>query len=387
MSAVHFAERFGYEPDGVWSAPGRVNLIGEHTDYNEGLVLPFAIDKRTTCAAAVREDRVVRVATTFAPEIVEIGLDEITADMVSGWSAYVLGMVASMRSARLVDGTGLDLMIDSNVPVGAGLSSSAAIECATGVAVRDLWGLEMTRIEVAKAGRVTENHVVGAPTGLLDQAASMLGERDHAVFLDCRTEEAESVPLHAEEAGLVLLVIDSKVEHSHATGGYRERKASCDYACEVLGVTALRDVTMDTLDDALAQLDPVTQRRVRHIVTENERVAQTVALLQSEGLGAIGDLMVASHVSMRDDFEISAPEMDLIVDTAMAAGAVGARMTGGGFGGSAIAVVREADVAAVSEAVVAAAQAAGYPTPVPFVAVPSHGAGRDSAIETAEAHA
>ena len=370
----------------TWSAPGRVNLIGEHTDYNDGFVLPFAIQHRTHVALTPREDGVVRVSSTFDAEAVEAPLAELDRlfpsrrDDVAQWARYPLGVAwallnASGRSPDAV--TGVELSFSSEVPVGAGLSSSAAIEGATASALNDTWGLGLDRVALAKVGRTAENEAVGAPTGIMDQMASMLGRADAAIFLDCRSLEATVVDLGFADAGLELLVMDTGVQHSHATGGYGERRASCEQGAAILGVPALRDVSVADLPRAAELMDDVTFRRVRHIVTENQRVLDTVRTLAESGPTAIGDLLVASHASMRDDFEISVPELDTAVEAALAAGAVGARMTGGGFGGSAIALVAHDRVEQVKDAVTAAFAASGFAAPSLFTVVPSAGAGRD----------
>jgi galactokinase len=365
---------------GVWSAPGRVNLIGEHTDYNGGLVLPLAIDRRTTCTVTAREDRILSVTSTAGDgKPVAISIDDLTPEAVSGWSAYVFGVAWALRElgADLSGVTGFDIGLDSNVPIGAGLSSSAAIECSVAVALNDLWQLGMSPMELARAGRLAENSVVGAPTGIMDQAASMLGRLDHVVFLDCMTEVAETVPLHLEENNLALLIVDTRVEHAHATGGYASRRASCEKGAAAMGVTLLSELSVDDLPTLKGRVDDETYRRVRHILTENQRVQDTVDVLRDKGPLAIGDLLYASHVSMRDDFEISVPEMDLAVETSLANGAVGARLTGGGFGGSMVALVHEDDVQAISAAVIAAFAEAGYNEPHTFTVHAAAGAHRD----------
>jgi len=380
-SAQHlFAEQYGRRPAGVWSAPGRVNLIGEHTDYNDGFVFPFAIDRRTTVALGDRDDRVVRVSSTFSPETIEVHLDELTPDAVSGWAAYPLGVVWALGEfgADLAHARGVDLHIDSDVPVGAGLSSSAAIECAVALALDEHWGLGFDRPTLAKIGRLAENRVVGAPTGIMDQSASLLGEADAGVFLDCRSLDAEVIPLGFAEAGLSLLVIDTRVSHAHATGGYAARRASCEAGAAALGAESLREVGVDDLDRARDLLDDETFRRVRHVVTENQRVLDTVRTLREQGPGAIGPLLDASHVSMRDDFEISVPELDLAVETAQANGAIGARMTGGGFGGAAIALVIDDLVPVISRKVVEAFAEHGHREPGVFTVRAAQGARRDA---------
>jgi galactokinase len=375
-----FAEVFGREPDGVWSAPGRVNLIGEHTDYNLGFVLPFAINRRTVAAVGAREDRILRVGSTFADELVEVSLDELSPEVLHGWSAYPLGVAWALGEfgADLQAVPGVDILIDSNVPVGAGLSSSAAIESAVLVALDELWRLGLDRRTLAKVGQRAENVAVGAPTGIMDQSASLLGRRDAAVFLDCRSLESQIVPLGLEEAGLEILIIDTGVTHAHATGGYADRRASCEEGARVLGVESLRDVSVADLDRAREVLDDVTFRRVRHVVTEDQRVLDTVRTLREQGPQAIGELLDASHVSMRDDFEISVPELDLAVETAQANGALGARMTGGGFGGSAIALVPTDAISRVQVALDGAFAEHAFAAPDVFTVSASDGARRES---------
>lgn len=374
-----FETVFGRTADGLWSAPGRVNLIGEHTDYNEGFVLPFAIDRRTVVALGVRDDRRVRVASTFADEIIELDLDALAPEALTGWSAYPLGVAWALGEfgADLSAVPGVDLFIDSDVPVGAGLSSSAAIESAVALALNDVWRLDLDRRTLARVGQLAENVAVGAPTGIMDQSASLLGQADHAVFLDCRTLETELVPLGLAEAGLAILVIDTGVKHSHATGGYGERREACERGAAALGASSLRDLSVDDLPRAQQLLDDVTFRRIRHVITENQRVLDTVEVLRTQGAAGIGDLLDASHRSMRDDFEISVPELDLAVETAVGAGAIGARMTGGGFGGAAIALVALDDLSRVQVAVDNAFGEHAYGQPDTFVVTASDGAARN----------
>ena len=375
-----FAEWYGRPPIGAWSAPGRVNLIGEHTDYNDGFVFPFAIDQRTAVALGDRDDRVVRVASSFATDAVEIHLDELTPDALDGWAAYPLGVAWALgeHGADLEHVRGVDLYLTSSVPIGAGLSSSAAIESAVALALDEHWGLGFDRSTLAKVGQLAENRVVGAPTGIMDQSASLLGEADSGVFLDCRSLDADVIPLGFSADGLSLVVIDTKVEHAHASGGYAARRASCEAGARALGVESLRDLRSDDLGRAAELLDDETFRRVRHVVTEDQRVLDTVRTLREHGAGAIGPFLDASHVSMRDDFEISVPELDLAVATAQANGAIGARMTGGGFGGSAIALVIDGLVPVITREVLAAFAERGYREPSIFTVRPSQGARRDA---------
>ncbi|MDQ0615210.1 galactokinase [Microbacterium sp. W4I4] len=383
-----FAASYGREPEGIWSAPGRVNLIGEHTDYNEGYVLPFAIQHRTCAAVALNGTDDIRVESTFSDSQVVAHLSDLDGlfptpagetPAVPEWSAYVLGIAWALRMLRPdAPAPGVDIAIASDVPVGAGLSSSAAIEGSVASALNELWDLGLDPVTLAQVGRKAENEAVGAPTGIMDQMASMLGQPDAATFLDCRTLETRSIPTGFTAAHLELLVIDTRVSHAHSTGGYRERRESCERGAELLGIRALRDAGIDDLPRAAELMDDVTFRRVRHILTENQRVLDTVDALTAQGPRAIGDLLVASHASMRDDFEISAVELDVAVDTALAAGAIGARMTGGGFGGSAIALVEHDAVERVTDAVERAFADAGFTAPHIFPVSPSAGPRRDA---------
>ncbi len=362
-AATIFSTAFGGAPTGFSEGPGRANLIGEHTDYNGGFVLPFAIDRQVVAAFAPRGDRLIRLATDFEPGVVEASLDAL--DAASGWAAYPLGVVWALGEfgVELESVSGFDLAVVSTVPVGAGLSSSAALETATLMALTSMWGLELDRLTLARVGQRAENVVVGAPTGVMDQAASLLGRPDAAVFLDCRSLDYQIVELGLAEANLAVLVIDTHVKHEHATGGYGQRRAECEQGAAEMGVSSLRDLGLADLPAAQGKLNDAVFRRVRHIVTENQRVLDVVAALRTEGPRAIGALLNASHVSMRDDFEISTPELDLAVEVACEAGALGARMTGGGFGGSVIALVETNRIEMVGSAVTTAFERAGYRAP------------------------
>ncbi|MEO7147120.1 MAG: galactokinase [Terrimesophilobacter sp.] len=374
-----FTELFQHAPDGIWSAPGRVNLIGEHTDYNEGFVLPFAIDRRTVAAMGVRTDRTLRVASAFADEMVEIELDGLSPDVLNGWSAYPLGVVWALGQfgADLDSLPGVDLYIDTDVPVGAGLSSSAAIECSVAIALNDVWALGLDHRVLASVGQRAENVAVGAPTGIMDQTASLMGKNGAAVFLDCRTLDYEVIDLGLDAADLGILVMDTAKSHNLADSGYADRRESCERAASVLGLDSLRELTVDGLPNARDLLDDVTFRRARHVVTENQRVLDTVRTLREQGPGHIGALLDASHASMRDDFEISTPELDLAVETANSNGALGARMTGGGFGGAALALIPVGALSRLRVAIDGAFAEHGYQQPDIFMVTASHGAQRD----------
>ncbi len=374
-----FRTAFKSEPAGVWSAPGRVNLIGEHTDYNEGFVLPFAIDRRTVVAVGVRDDRRMRVASTYADEVAALSMVELRPGQLGEWSAYPLGVAWALGEFGVDLGAvpGVDIYIDSDVPVGAGLSSSAAVECAVAIALNDVWQLGLDRPTLAQVCQRAENAAVGAPTGIMDQYAALFGREDSAVFLDCRGMDAEPIHLGFAQAGLAIAVIDTGVQHSTAGGGYAQRRETCERGARELGVPSLRELRADRLDEARQVLDDVTFRRIRHVVTENQRVLDTVRTLRERGPAAIGPLLDASHLSLRNDFEVSTPELDLAVETANANGALGARMTGAGFGGSAIALVPNDALSLLRVAIDGAFAEHGLGQPDTFVVTASGGAQRD----------
>jgi galactokinase len=368
-----FAERFGTEPEGVWAAPGRVNVIGEHTDYNDGFVLPVALPHTTRAAVGRRTDGRVALASLQGDgAVVELALADLAPGRPDGWAGYPAGVVDGLRD--LLAG-GVSVLVDTDVPVGAGLSSSAALTCSVALALSDLVAPHLTRADLVELARRSENDFVGAPTGILDQSASLLCEAGHALFLDTRSRTTEQVPLDLAAAGLELLVVDTGTSHTHADGGYGDRRRECEEAAARLGVPALRDVPEVA---ALAALDDdVLRRRARHIVTENARVLEIVRVLRGAAdPRSIGPVLSEGHASLRDDFEISTPELDACVDAALAAGAHGARMVGGGFGGSAVVLVDRDRAGAVAEAVRHRFAQAGYSAPRTFDVVPSAGAHR-----------
>ncbi|HEX2075921.1 MAG TPA: galactokinase [Geodermatophilus sp.] len=373
-----FAARFGEEPAGVWAAPGRVNVIGEHTDYNDGFVLPVALPHTTRAAVAPRTDGRISLASLQHPaERVELAVGELAPGRPDGWAGYPAGVVHQMRD-RLPGG--VSVLVDGDVPSGAGLSSSAALSCSVALALRDLAAPELPAVDLVDVARRAENDFVGAPTGILDQSASLLCTAGHALFLDTRDRRTEQVPLDLAAAGLALLVVDTGTTHSHATGGYGDRRRECEQAAARLGVPALRDVpdvaSLAALDDGTAE-GAMLLRRARHVVTENARVLEVVAALRGQGgPRAIGPVLTAGHASLRDDFQISTPELDACVAAALEAGAAGARMVGGGFGGSAVVLVDADRVEAVGAAVTDRFAREGFGRPRTFVAVPSAGARR-----------
>ncbi|MFG1887208.1 galactokinase [Micromonospora sp. NPDC049051] len=372
-----FRSAYGEAPAGRWAAPGRANLIGEHTDYNDGFVLPFALPLRTVVAAAPQPGDTWTVRSELTGATVTFGADEVAEPgRVTGWGAYVAGVLWALREAGHPV-PGARLAIASDVPLGAGLSSSAALEAAVLAALADLGGLELPAARRPRLAQRAENDYVGAPTGIMDQSAVIRCRAGHALFLDCRDESVEHVPFDLDAAGLAVLVVDSRAPHRHADGEYAARRASCERAARLLGVAALRAVPADGMADALARLDDQeTRRRVRHVVTENQRVLDTVALLRAGRVREIGPLLTASHASMRDDFEITVPEVDTAVEAALAAGALGARMTGGGFGGCVLALVDAERADAVAAAVTAAYAERGFATPGHVTVRPAPGATR-----------
>jgi galactokinase len=398
-----FREQFGGEPAGVWAAPGRVNVIGEHTDYNDGFVLPMAIDRACYAAAAPREDRILRVHAAQLGETVEISLDDLVGpasahdsraaadpDMkplaepaVTGWAGYPVGVAWILQQAGFPV-LGADVYLTSTVPVGSGLSSSAALECATALALAGVSGFELTTAELARHTQRAENIYAGVPCGPLDQMSSAFGQDGSVLFIDTRSGEVRPQPFDLTAEDALLLIIDTRVSHAHGENGYADRRAACERAAEFLGVRALRDISLDELPEAFAKvctapgLGETYARRVRHVVTENARVEQFVAILNHDefSLPPLGHRMMQSHASLRDDYEVSAPELDLAVATAVTAGAHGARMTGGGFGGSAIALVDRAALEDVQNAILEAFAEHGYTEPQFFPAVASAGARR-----------
>ena len=367
-----FAARFGHAPAVVGRAPGRVNLIGEHTDYNGGLCLPVALPHATYAAAATRDDGVLRIASAGFDQPWEGRLSDLATGSVTGWASYAAGVVWALAEDGLAV-PGLDVLLDSTVPVGGGLSSSAAVECAVAVAVAALAGAVLDddlRHRLLAACIRAESDMAGAPTGGMDQAIALFAAPDTALLLDFGADSQSPVSLPLQGSGVTLLVINTGVSHALTDGSYGDRRAECNRAAELLGVPSLSAASgWDGLTDDLLV------RRTRHILTENDRVRSVVAALDTGDWAAVGRDFVASHASMRDDFEISCAELDVAVDAAVQAGALGARMTGGGFGGSAVALVPEERVDAVRRAVDTAYVGQGWKAPTYLLASPGAAAG------------
>ncbi|MDQ3905478.1 MAG: galactokinase [Actinomycetota bacterium] len=351
-SSLHAAFRaaFDRDPHGVWAAPGRVNLIGEHVDYAGGLCLPLALPQRTVVAAAPRDDGQLRLRSWHRDAQPWDGaVDTIGPGHPSGWAAYPAGVIWALGAAA----GGLDLLVGESVPPGAGLASSAALECAVALAVDALWGLGLAattagRAQLAAACRRAENEVVGAPTGGMDQLASLCCTPGHALLLDCRNHTTRQLPLDLRTAGLNLLVVNTGAPHRIVDSEYAARRRSAELAAAALGIPTLRDASANQVEELT---DLVLRQRARHVVSEIARVQAVVALLESGRIGDIGPLLNASHASLRDDLAVSSSELDEVVRAACAAGALGARMTGGGFGGSAVILVEQRATAAVVRAV------------------------------------
>ncbi|MGD0557612.1 MAG: galactokinase [Streptosporangiaceae bacterium] len=364
---------------GVWRAPGRANLMGEHTDYNGGLVLPFALSQVTT-AAAVRTDGILELRSAQAPgEEARIAVEDLKPGSVTGWAAYPAGVAWALRTAGY-QVPGASISFDSDVPQGSGLSSSAALEASTALALRDLGGFSVGRDVLATLCQRAENEFVGAPTGIMDQSASLRCEAGHALLLDCSTLETTQIPFDPASGGAAALVVDTRAHHAHTAGGYGSRRTECETAARQLNVPFLGTITSVAAADKLT--DPILRRRARHVISDDNRVRLVVEALtnsradKSDIYRDIGALLTEAHISLRDDFEISWPEANATVDAVLAAGGLGARMIGGGFGGSVLALIPVARVDAVRAAVKSAFAASAWPEPAFFDAIPSAGASR-----------
>jgi len=370
MLASKFEELFGSAPEVIASAPGRVNLIGEHVDFLDGFVLPFAISDVTTVAIARNQSNQIRTASMQkSGAIFQTEVAKLTPKTGEAWSRYPIGVIWALEIS-----TGLDILIDGEVPLGAGLSSSAALECAVATALNSLFELGFSLPELARIAQRAENIYVGMPCGIMDQSVSLMATAGNALLLDTRDLSTEQIPFDIAPLGLELLVIDTQVHHKLVDGGYAERRASCEKAVSDLGITSLRDISVADFIARKSELDAKTFSRAFHGVTEMQRVLDAVQLLKSGDFVGFGEVVSAAHISLRDNYTVSCPELDLAVETAQKFGALGARMIGGGFGGSAIALIKARDLELIKSEIISAFMAAKFKAPRFFSALPSAGA-------------
>jgi galactokinase len=368
--AKTFESLYGCKPQVISEAPGRVNLIGEHIDFSDGFVLPYAIADRTHAAIARRSDSLVRIASNQRKDqLFTIDIADVKPGSAGGWEKYVLGVIWSLNVK-----SGLDILIDGSVPVGAGLSSSAALECSVAVALNLLLELNISLEELARATQRAENEYVGMPCGIMDQSVSLMAHAGSALLLDCRTLSTQQIPFSVAEHGLELLVIDTQVHHALVDGGYAERRGSVESATQKLAVRSMRELSLEALDNARNDLTPEEYKRARHSVSEITRVHDAVEALEVSDFKKLGALISSSHDSLRDDYTVSCPELNCAVQTALNEGALGARMIGGGFGGSAIALIQARDLEKTRTAITDAFTAAGFKKPRFFTSLPSQGA-------------
>ncbi len=365
-----FLEIFGHKAEVLAEAPGRVNLIGEHIDYSEGFVLPFAIADRTFAAIARNNDGLVRIASQQRKNrIFTIDIKDVHPGSAGEWEKYVLGVIWTMGVT-----SGVDILVDGHVPSGAGLSSSAALECSVAVGLNTLFNLGKSLEDMARATQKAENDYVGMPCGIMDQSVSLMGREGSALLLDCRDLTTESVPFDVASAGLELLIIDTQAHHALVDGGYAERRASCESVAAKFGIPSMRHLTMDVLDARKSEITETEYIRARHAVTEIQRVKDAVTALRTNDFVTLGHLINESHNSLRDDYTVSCVELDEAVDASRRAGALGARMVGGGFGGSAIALIKADQIESTKDAIRSAYAAKGFKAPRFFTSLPSAGA-------------
>ena len=365
-----FLEIFGHKAEVLAEAPGRVNLIGEHIDYSEGFVLPFAIADRTFAAIARNNDGLVRIASQQRKNrIFTIDIKDVHPGSAGEWEKYVLGVIWTMGVT-----SGVDILVDGHVPSGAGLSSSAALECSVAVGLNTLFNLGKSLEDMARATQKAENDYVGMPCGIMDQSVSLMGREGSALLLDCRDLTTESVPFDVASAGLELLIIDTQAHHALVDGGYAERRASCESVAAKFGIPSMRHLTMDLLDARKSEITETEYIRARHAVTEIQRVKDAVTALRTNDFVTLGHLINESHNSLRDDYTVSCVELDEAVDASRRAGALGARMVGGGFGGSAIALIKADQIELTKDAIRSAYAAKGFKAPRFFTSLPSAGA-------------
>ena len=357
-------------PDVIASAPGRVNLIGEHIDYSQGLVLPFAISYRTTAALRRREDQIIRTRSKQrVDDVITTTISDLAPGSKGGWERYVLGVIWALGIQD-----GVDIEIDGDVPLGAGLSSSAALECAVALGLNEMFSLGLDKKELALLTQRAENKYVGVPCGIMDQSVSLMAEAGSALLLDCRDLSTTLVPFDLDASGLELIIIDTQTHHALVDGEYAKRRQACESASAKLHITSLRDIDISALMAGKKLLSGEEFKRAHHAVSEMARTLEAVDVLRKKDFDALGLLISQSHISLRDDYEVSCPELNCAVDVAIAHGAMGARMVGGGFGGSAIALAEQGQIQEIKSAIADAFKSAQYAEPRFFTSLPSKGA-------------
>ena len=372
-----FTELFGKRAEVIAEAPGRVNLIGEHIDYSEGFVLPFAIADRTYALISRNSDGLVRIASQQRKNrIFTIDIKDVKPGSAGEWEKYVLGVIWTLGV-----NDGVDILVDGHVPSGAGLSSSAALECSVAVGLNLLFNLNLSLEDLARATQKAENDYVGMPCGIMDQSVSLMGREGSALLLDCRDLSTESVPFDVASAGLELLIIDTQAHHALVDGGYAERRASCEAVATQFGIPSMRYLAREVLEARKSEISDTEYIRARHAVTEIARVQEAVKALRANDFTTLGRLINESHISLRDDYTVSCPELDVAVEASLSAGALGARMVGGGFGGSAIALINASSIESVKESIRNAYAERGFKAPRFFTSLPSAGASARKAKE------
>ena len=357
-------------PDVIASAPGRVNLIVEHVDYSKGFVLPFAISFRTTVQIRRRDDQLILIRSKQQiDEVIALSIADLASGSPGGWERYVLGVIWALDISE-----GVDIEIDGDVPLGAGLSSSAALECAVATGLNELFSLGLDKKQLALLTQKAENQYVGVPCGIMDQSVSIMAEAGSALLLDCRDLSTTLVPFDLASSGLELLITDTQAHHALVDGEYAKRRQACESASAKLHISSLRDIDISALVSNKQLLSNEEFKRAHHAVSEMARTLEAVAVLKRKDFVALGALITQSHISLRDGYEVSCPELNCAVDTALAQGALGARMVGGGFGGSAIALAEQSQIEGIKSAIADAFKSAEYVEPRFFTSLPSEGA-------------
>ncbi|HOX58616.1 MAG TPA: galactokinase [Candidatus Paceibacterota bacterium] len=376
LTTADFRKSFNRDPQWIAAAPGRVNVIGEHTDYNDGFVLPMAIDRYTVIAASPNGSDKITLRSASGNGTASVDLSQPLRPGPRGyWANYPMGVIAGFL-ARGHKPAGFDAVLHSTVPLGGGLSSSAALEVATATLLEIITGQKLDPVEKALLCQKAEHDYAGMPCGIMDQFISVMGKENHLLLLDCRSRRPELVPM--SDPAMELLIINTNVKHELTGGEYAKRRAQCEQAARILRVASLRDATADQLERSRSGMEDVVFRRARHVIGEIERTPRAAEKVRASNWPAVGELMYASHASLRDDYEVSCPELDAVVEIARAigpqGGVIGCRMTGGGFGGCAVALVRADKVGAISERVAAEYEQRTKIKPSLFVSRPAAGA-------------